>query len=555
MVHSYERYGHISTDRFGTTLLVKRDGQWLHVMKTIDLGRFGRKSKLIAEVEELARLEHPHLVSVRECFLEDSVLCIITDYAAGGHAAMMVAKARETGLNLGENLYLKWFAQAALALAYMHEKQTVHRDLRTRRLLLTASGHVVVSGGALSMLHADMLSLESMDLEAIRYLSPELVAGEATHCAATDLWALGVILFEMSALRPPFDDPHPRGLAERILGVVAPPPLANCSSEVHQLCSSLMRREPEARITAAASLSGPAVQSRLRALFNEETERNFGVGLTDEPRRFGYATATCIAATVSSPSAPPIKAMSGSCTTRLLPQPSPLLLRVPVQPPRALRPPTFRGRAQLCKEVPITLRRRVVVEHEDWASCSAGGFNSARSTIPCSSSPSSRNPSGLPSPPPVSPGGGSIGDGSSSSRRSKLRGFTVVTSEEICLPRIQKVRSSSVEQRRVVSSRDSQAASRAISASTVSDTGESRRSLAAPMQLSAEDLRILDDNLGHSVLSCSHRQACSRPSRVSLVALKTARKTCTAVGSCCSGGGSGRWNMPPPKHVREFPTY
>jgi len=271
MVHRYERLRHISTGRFGSALLVRVSGR-LAMMKTIDVGRLdnAERGEVLAEVVANASLRHPHLVSVQECFLEGGTLCLVADYADGGHAAGRVEKARcAAGDGLTERQVLKWFSQALLALTFLHERQVVHRDLRTRRLLLTARDDVVVSGAALSTLLARSFAPERPDIEAVRYLSPELVEGKE-HTLSSDMWALGAVLYELVSLWPPYDHAHPRGLAERILA--GPPrPLPSSSSEgLQKLCMSLLQREPAKRPSATQALREPMVQSRLLSLFNEE---------------------------------------------------------------------------------------------------------------------------------------------------------------------------------------------------------------------------------------------------------------------------------------------
>merc|ERR1719163_1123614 len=125
----------------------------------------------------------------------------------------------------------------------MHERSVIHRDLRTRRLLLTGEGHIVISSAAISVLLRASLSKEGTDLEAMRYMSPELVAGNE-HTASGDMWSLGAILYELASLSPPFEHLHPRGLAERILAGPPRPLPATCPKHIKDLCSKLMHRDP-----------------------------------------------------------------------------------------------------------------------------------------------------------------------------------------------------------------------------------------------------------------------------------------------------------------------
>lgn len=270
MVRAYERLRHISTGRFGAAFLIKASEK-LAMMKTIDIGRLDSdaRKEVLEEVGVLACLRHPHLAAVQECFIEGGYLCLVLQYADGGHVAGQIEKARRCCLDLDERQILQWFTQATLGLKHMHDRSVIHRDLRTRRLLLTAEGHVVLSSAAITALLRPTLSQEKPDLEAMRYLSPELVEGEE-HTAACDMWALGAILYELASLAPPFDHSHPRGLAERILSGPARPLPPRRSKEMQNLCSSLMQRQAQHRLTSTDTLRQPVIQDRLCKLFDGE---------------------------------------------------------------------------------------------------------------------------------------------------------------------------------------------------------------------------------------------------------------------------------------------
>jgi NIMA (never in mitosis gene a)-related kinase len=270
MVRAYERLRHISTGRFGAAYLIQAHGR-LAMMKSIDIGRLDSASRkqVVEEVAMLANLRHPHIIAIRECFVEGSHLCVVMQYAEGGHAAGQIEKACRTCTPISEPQIMRWFTQAVLGLKHLHDKSVVHRDLRTRRLLLTGDGNVVLSNAAVTALLRASLHPEKAGFESTRYLSPELVAGEV-HTQASDMWALGVILYELAALSPPFEHSHPRGLAERILS--SPPRMlpSRCSKDVRDLCSKLLQRKQEDRLSSTAILGLPTIQDYLHKLFNSE---------------------------------------------------------------------------------------------------------------------------------------------------------------------------------------------------------------------------------------------------------------------------------------------
>eukprot|EP00929_Paragymnodinium_shiwhaense_P109193 TRINITY_DN75547_c0_g1_i1.p1 TRINITY_DN75547_c0_g1~~TRINITY_DN75547_c0_g1_i1.p1 ORF type:complete len:514 (-),score=77.21 TRINITY_DN75547_c0_g1_i1:84-1625(-) len=269
MVPNYELVKHIGRGRFGSSMLVRCDGKRQYVFRVIELDQFeGKRNQMLTEMSEVAKLKHAYLINIKECFVNDGCLCIIQDFAGGGHAWQRIDRARscEPAQDIPEGTYLKWFVQAASALGHMHACNSVHGDLRTRRLMLTANDDVLLSGTELAPLYAYVVKAVVPELEAIRYSSPEMVLGLSGRSVAADLWALGLILFELASLQPAFDHVHPRGLSDQILNTEKVALPCKCSPEVVHLCGVLLRREPEGRTPAASALRSPVIQSRIRAL-------------------------------------------------------------------------------------------------------------------------------------------------------------------------------------------------------------------------------------------------------------------------------------------------
>eukprot|EP00440_Ansanella_granifera_P054619 gb/GFBE01059208.1/.p1 GENE.gb/GFBE01059208.1/~~gb/GFBE01059208.1/.p1 ORF type:complete len:397 (+),score=64.89 gb/GFBE01059208.1/:1-1191(+) len=274
MVRRFDRVRHISTGRFGCAMLIKEIGGkgQLAAMKTIDIGRLCSQERaiLLEEVLSLAKLRHPNLVPVQECFLREGKLCLVMDYLEGGTVAGQIEKAQHSFTGFSRDQVLQWFSEALLGLAYLHGRGIIHRDLRTRRLLLCKAGRVSISSVASSVMLKSGLQPERPDLEAMRYLSPELLSGLEEHSLSSDMWALGVILYEMLALHPPWDHSHPRGLLLSITKQPLKPLPARCPADLLPLCYALLRREPAARTSAADSLRHPTVQARLVSLLEKQ---------------------------------------------------------------------------------------------------------------------------------------------------------------------------------------------------------------------------------------------------------------------------------------------
>mmetsp|Transcript_92226 Transcript_92226/g.264331 ORF Transcript_92226/g.264331 Transcript_92226/m.264331 type:complete len:423 (-) Transcript_92226:79-1347(-) len=329
MVARYERVRQISAGRFGSTTLVSCAGRPA-VLKTIDASRLDSaalRDDVVEDVRMLARLRHPQLLNVVEVFREGGIICIVTSYAEAGDVTLHLDRARRAGRQLESALTLQWLTQAMVALSYLHQSGVVHRDLRSRRLLLTRAGRLLVSGLALSPLLARALGAGAPQVEAVRYLAPEVLAGTSSHTSASDMWAMGVILFELLALRAPYEHEHPRSLTERILSTPVPPLPSRCAAgsvDLRRVCTAMLSRDAEKRPSAAQTLSDTFVQATLRALVNDEP-----VPATEH---WGASVQ------VPTPRTAPVAPCKAVPTNALRPlRAGPLMLGSPLSTPRALR--------------------------------------------------------------------------------------------------------------------------------------------------------------------------------------------------------------------------
>ncbi len=163
---------------------------------------------------------------------------------------------------------------AAEALQHAHEQGVLHRDLKPSNLLLTATGRVrLIDFGLAISAGEQRITRSGTTFGSLPYMAPEQVRGETQRCdARTDVYQLGVTLYELLALTLPHGDGSP-GTRERILaGDVEPPsrknPLAHADAEA--VCLKAMDVDPARRYATAgelaadlrAFLDGRSVQAR-----------------------------------------------------------------------------------------------------------------------------------------------------------------------------------------------------------------------------------------------------------------------------------------------------
>src|SRR5687767_12848966 len=159
--------------------------------------------RLRLEAKAMARLdEHPNVVTVFDIGEENGNRYIVTQYVRGGSVADLLSARRPKPLELPKAMRIA--AQTCRALAHAHAHAILHRDVKPANVWLMPDGTVKLGdfGLALSLDHAQ-LTQEDMRVGTAAYVAPEQALGSEVG-PQSDLYALGVMLYEMAAGRRPF---------------------------------------------------------------------------------------------------------------------------------------------------------------------------------------------------------------------------------------------------------------------------------------------------------------------------------------------------------------
>jgi NIMA (never in mitosis gene a)-related kinase 2 len=199
----------------------KSDGRVL-VWKELNYGKMSEREKqmLVSEVNILRELHHPNIVRYYDRIIDRdfSKIFIVMEYCEGGDIATMIKNSRKEKNQLPEDMIWAILSQVAQALQNCHtrkEGKILHRDLKPGNIFLDSNYNVKLGDFGLSRVMGDQSVFAYTHVGTPYYMSPEQIQDQKYN-EKSDIWALGCIIYEVAALRAPFEATTHLQLATKI---------------------------------------------------------------------------------------------------------------------------------------------------------------------------------------------------------------------------------------------------------------------------------------------------------------------------------------------------
>jgi serine/threonine protein kinase len=206
------------------------------------------------EARALAKLSHPNIVVVHDAGEESGHLYIIMEYISGGTLKQRIGP----GMSVPE--IQRVTREVASALTYAHAVGIIHRDVKPVNVLMDPNGRSVLSdfGIAKVLEGSERLTGTGAGVGTPEYMSPEQCRGNVVVDTRADIYALGVMLYEMLTGRPPFLADNYTALAHSHIYEPAPPPSRfnpRISPAVQSVVLKALEKSPADRFQKATELS------------------------------------------------------------------------------------------------------------------------------------------------------------------------------------------------------------------------------------------------------------------------------------------------------------
>jgi len=240
------------------------------------------------ESQAIAKLSHPNIVGVYDVSHTDSIEYIVMELLEG---VTLKQYLRQNG-PLDTRKALDFSLQIAKALGHAHAKGIVHRDIKPQNILVVGDDTVKVADFGIANLQSEVQDMENEAIGSVHYISPEQARGMPVD-ARSDIYSLGIVMYEMLSGRLPFDGDDDRTIALKHLSSI-PTPLREIVRTVPEEMSAIvmkaMNASLEGRYQTADELAADLEKFR-RTLAGamDEVEGNVSpVGTTGEMNRESY---------------------------------------------------------------------------------------------------------------------------------------------------------------------------------------------------------------------------------------------------------------------------
>lgn len=238
--------------------------------------------RFLIEAQSAASLSHPNIVSIYDVGHENNIHYIVMEYINGITLKEYITKNGAINWRDAVNISI----QICSAIEHAHRNHIIHRDIKPHNILLTNEGVAKVTDfGIARAVSSSTITMVGSTIGSVHYFSPEQARGGYVD-EKSDLYSLGIALYEMVTGRLPFDGETPVGVALKHLQVEAEEPMnldSNIPKGVNDIIMKAMKKDQNKRYQTASSMLKDLYAALKDPNGNFVTEEN--VGLEESPTR------------------------------------------------------------------------------------------------------------------------------------------------------------------------------------------------------------------------------------------------------------------------------
>ena len=236
-----------------------------YALKELDMKPMQRKERedCLNEVRILASsIDSSCIVRYFDAFMQGDSLWIVTELARGGDVQAKLKRHLKREEPMSEGLIWTFFIQICQGLKELHAAKILHRDIKAPNIFITGPRSVKI--GDLGVAKCTKNGMAQTQIGTPYYMSPEVWRNQK-YDRRSDIWSLGVLLYELAALKHPFQAHNEKALCDKVLRGQYPPLPKNFSSDLSTVIKMLLQLDPNKRPSATEILDHPIVRARMQA--------------------------------------------------------------------------------------------------------------------------------------------------------------------------------------------------------------------------------------------------------------------------------------------------
>lgn len=211
------------------------------------------------EAQAIAILRHPNIVQIFDFGKHSSGYFMVMEFIDGSDLQVLLREHRARNELLPKDKVIRVIREIAGALDYAHGRGVIHRDVKPSNIMLTREGQPILTDFGLVMLpaHKSQATIGNT-FGTPHYVAPEQAISSAAAVAASDIYSLGIILYEMATGQLPFDDESPLSVALKQISDPPPPPTSinpNLPSDVEDVLLQALAKDPADRFATAGDMA------------------------------------------------------------------------------------------------------------------------------------------------------------------------------------------------------------------------------------------------------------------------------------------------------------
>lgn len=267
-MENYVLQREISNDASGQfTLYLEKPTSHHVVIRKQSLAAMPREDwdSVLEEELSFCSLDHPNILKYHTAFIKDDSLYTVMDFAQGGNLEQKIKKSQ--GMLFDEDQILDWFTKISLALKYMHDRGFLHHSIQAKNIVFLRNGMLKVAGIVNTKILVGTTNFTQTAQTMPYFFAPEICQGKQ-YTDKTEIWALGCLLYQLCAQRPPFEGKSIPALIRKILkGNIAPIPYI-FSSNLRNLVTACLQKFPSRRPNINKILNYDFIMSELHNILD-----------------------------------------------------------------------------------------------------------------------------------------------------------------------------------------------------------------------------------------------------------------------------------------------